>query len=233
MPAAKRALRNSPAALGAGADVERALEDALAGRAGGVRQYLQAWSHLTAHFVSVWPDPTRTAPPVQTPPGSAEQLFEDLLREAALFAPFSVSLDELGPRAGLVLAAASAVRGGLAQPWPGSLDGQTGLPPDESGVRAARRFIFRVRRELLNDQDPLERLAEAFTLSSTDLGRLFGVTRQAVSRWRDGEVPASHQAKLATLHALVDVLERNLKPGGFPAWPGRPPRSTPDGRCSR
>ena len=49
-----------------------------------------------------------------------------------------------------------------------------------------------------------------FELSKSELGRLFGVTRQAIDGWRVGGVPADRQEKLASMLALADLLERKL-----------------------
>ena len=89
---------------------------------------------------------------------------------------------------------------------------------------AARRFLRRVRH-LLNhpdDEHPLHRLMEAFDLSKTELASLFGVRRQAVDQWLERGVPTDRQEKVQTLLAVVDLLERKLKPGRLPGVARRP-----------
>jgi DNA-binding XRE family transcriptional regulator len=88
----------------------------------------------------------------------------------------------------------------------------------------AQQFLQRVRH-YLNRPDalsPLRRVREAFGLSKTELGRLFGVKRQAIDHWIEKGVPAERQEKLATLEALVDLLERKLKPDRLPGIARRP-----------
>jgi hypothetical protein len=57
---------------------------------------------------------------------------------------------------------------------------------------------------------------EAFDLSKSELGRLFGVSRQAIDGWLVKGVPSERQEKLATLLAVTDLLERKLKAGRLP-----------------
>lgn len=53
-------------------------------------------------------------------------------------------------------------------------------------------------------------------LSKTELGRLFGVSRQAVDGWHRDGVPARRQAKAATVAAVADLLVHRLKPERIP-----------------
>jgi hypothetical protein len=87
---------------------------------------------------------------------------------------------------------------------------------------AAERFQRRVRAHLNDPENPLERLMRVFALSKSQLGRLFGVSRQAVDGWLTHGVPADRQDKVATLLALTDLLERKLKPGRIPGIARRP-----------
>ncbi len=91
-------------------------------------------------------------------------------------------------------------------------------------VPLAHRFIERVRHVLSQpeDEEPLRRTMDAFGLSKTDLGALFGVSRQAVDRWRRDGVPADRQEKLSALLALIDLLERRLKAGRLAGVARRP-----------
>ncbi len=61
-----------------------------------------------------------------------------------------------------------------------------------------------------------------FRLSKSELGRLFGVTRQAIDGWLAQGVPAEREDKLATLLALADLLERKLKTDRIPGIARRP-----------
>ena len=68
----------------------------------------------------------------------------------------------------------------------------------------------------------LDPVAETFELSETELGRLFGVSRQAVGQWRERRVPSNRMAKLATVAAICDLLEHRLKPERIPGIARRP-----------
>lgn len=88
----------------------------------------------------------------------------------------------------------------------------------------AQRFIHRVRKHL-NHSDarhPLNRIMDAFGLSKTGLAGLFGVRRQAVDQWLARGVPPERQDKVATVEALVDLLDRKLKPDRLPGVARRP-----------
>jgi transcriptional regulator with XRE-family HTH domain len=59
----------------------------------------------------------------------------------------------------------------------------------------------------------LERVRDALGLSHTELGAMFGVSRQAATQWLlSGHVPSEREEKLATVAAVVDLLEHRLKP---------------------
>lgn len=70
-----------------------------------------------------------------------------------------------------------------------------------------RAFVRGVRRELEIERCPLDTISEVFGLSDTELGRMFGVRRQAVAQWRDGSVPAGRAAKVATVASTAELLD--------------------------
>ena len=58
----------------------------------------------------------------------------------------------------------------------------------------------------------LEAVRDRLELSATELGNLFGVSRQAITKWFDERrVPGDRQAKLTIVHAIVELLSRHLK----------------------
>ncbi|MCA0330143.1 MAG: hypothetical protein LCI03_09630 [Actinobacteria bacterium] len=69
---------------------------------------------------------------------------------------------------------------------------------------------------------PLERLLATWDLSAAAAGRVFGVTRQAVSKWRGSGVPDDRAVALADLVAATDVLERYVRRERIPAVVRRP-----------
>lgn len=57
----------------------------------------------------------------------------------------------------------------------------------------------------------LERVMRLWQLSRAELGELFGVSRQAVSKWIAGGVPADRVQQVADVEAITDLLDRYLK----------------------
>ena len=70
--------------------------------------------------------------------------------------------------------------------------------------------------------DQLGRVLEVWGLSQAEAGRLFGVTRQAVSKWLAAGVPAERTTAVADLAAATDLLVRHLKRDRIPAVVRRP-----------
>lgn len=59
----------------------------------------------------------------------------------------------------------------------------------------------------------LLQVREIFDLNQTEVGELFGTTRQAIASWLEHGVPSIRQPKLHTLLEIGELLERKLKPG--------------------
>jgi DNA-binding XRE family transcriptional regulator len=68
----------------------------------------------------------------------------------------------------------------------------------------------------------LDPIAETLGLTETELGRLFGVSRQAIGQWRERGIPSSRQAKAATVASICDLLGHQLKPERIPGIARRP-----------
>jgi hypothetical protein len=62
----------------------------------------------------------------------------------------------------------------------------------------------------------LEFIGHTLGLSATGLGELFGVSRQAVSEWRERGIPASRTARVDRIVEFVQFLQRRLVPGRIP-----------------
>jgi hypothetical protein len=71
----------------------------------------------------------------------------------------------------------------------------------------------------------LTSIADPLALSKTELGRLFGVSRQAIDGWHRQGVPPSRHAKAATVAAIVDLLSHQLKVERLPGIARRPARA--------
>lgn len=63
----------------------------------------------------------------------------------------------------------------------------------------------------------LQRVMRHWALSRAELGALFGVTRQAVSKWMEHGVPGDRVEQVADVEAITDLLERYVKPDRIPA----------------
>ena len=68
----------------------------------------------------------------------------------------------------------------------------------------------------------LDEIQAAFGLSKGELGRLFGVSRQAVDQWRARGVPGGRQEKAATIAATANLLSHQLKSERLPGIARRP-----------
>ncbi len=66
---------------------------------------------------------------------------------------------------------------------------------------------------------------ESWGISQSEAGRLFGVSRQAVSRWLVDGIPATQLAAFADLAAATDILTHYVKRDRLPAVVRRPARA--------
>ena len=70
--------------------------------------------------------------------------------------------------------------------------------------------------------DALTRTTETWGLSQAEAARLFGVSRQAIGKWRRRGVPPERAGAVADLAAATDLLVRHLKRDRIPAVVRRP-----------
>lgn len=68
----------------------------------------------------------------------------------------------------------------------------------------------------------LDRVLAVWDLSQSDAAGLFGVSRQAIAKWRSHGVPASRIEPLGDLSAATDLLVRFLKRDRIPVVVRRP-----------
>lgn len=69
---------------------------------------------------------------------------------------------------------------------------------------------------------PLERLLALWDISAAEAGRIMGVSRQALSKWRTKGVPAERMDKLSDLAVATDILDRRVRRERIPAVVRRP-----------
>lgn len=139
-----------------------------------------------------------------------------VLEAEALEAPFSswvVVTDDVGT--GACVALVQKVRELLPGFHPISMPANA-LPhweQTESQIRAFRRHVS----SALNETDPpLERIMNVFDLSLTELGDLFGVSRQAVTQWLEYGIPENRLAKVSTVVAIADLFDYRLRSERIP-----------------
>jgi transposase-like protein len=89
--------------------------------------------------------------------------------------------------------------------------------PDRNWLRVLTDTLDRRVRT-----DPLERFMTLWDLSATEAARAFGVSRQALSKWRREGVPAERATALADLAAATDILDRRVRRERIPAVVRRP-----------
>jgi hypothetical protein len=142
------------------------------------------------------------------------------LDQSAAEAPFSRWAALLGLREGVAMHALASLRALIPDSPPLDAPATDEMLPISD--IDARRFLRGVRRQLDTDQPQLERIQEIFGLNNTELGTLFGVSRQGVKEWIEGGVPAGRQDMVATVAAIADLLERKLKLDRIPGVARRP-----------
>jgi hypothetical protein len=173
------------------AELERALPKALRGEAAAARRYARAWRALVRALIA------------SHGAGAAAAGVLDLV---ALTAPFHSG----GPLQALMSAAEGIIPGMRAAAPPAS-------PSPLPAPREYERFTLAVLGELSGAASGLDHLMAGWDLSISEVGRLFGVSRQAVQQWLDEGVPAARQPKLLQILRVADLLERNLQPQRIPA----------------
>ena len=78
-----------------------------------------------------------------------------------------------------------------------------------------REFAEYLSNEVLND-DFTQALRVA-RLNDTDAARIFGVTRQAIAKWRSEQVPAERLTEVLSFTDAINLLLRYVKAERLPA----------------
>jgi len=185
-------LATRPSVLAAQTALLEDLPAALAGDEAAARRYARGWRGLVRDLLA-----TRTDAPAAT---------ADVLDHLALTAPFAFE----GPLRAL-MSAAEGIMPGMTGSVPST------VPLDIPDALDYQRFTRIVLRELSGAGTGLEHVMAAWQLSVADVGRLFGVARQAVQQWLRGGVPPARQPKLGAMRHVADLLEQNLQPDRVPA----------------
>ena len=217
------------AAPGLRARLGSAAGSALRGRPAGARRYVAAYRELIAALLASIHE-ARPGLVLRDDAGEycvahgdgCSRAPVELLRSFAADAPFSAWVRDRGLGAGVALDLVARMRALLPGAEPLPLPKGAALPAYGEDPEALLRFTRLVAEAQLAERSDLERVRAVFGLSVTELGGLFGVTRQAAGLWLGGGVPAGRRAKAATVAAVADVLAHRLKPARVPGVVRRP-----------
>ena len=83
-----------------------------------------------------------------------------------------------------------------------------------------RRIIDRLDHQL--NASPLQRTIRLWDISATQLGQMFGISRQAASKWLADGAPANRRDQVAILGQATDLLDQWVKRERIPAVVRRP-----------
>ena len=194
------------------------LAQALVGDKQAVVAYVGAWRSARARLLTqVFKD----CPSVRLPP-----LAEEALDWEALQAPFCTWQSVVdSTQTGLALDLIARLRNILARTaTPLRLSDQVTqrAAAREVDPEVVRRFYRMVVAALQGRGTMAAQIVDAFGLSTAELGRLFGVSRQAADQWLGSDVPADRRGKASTVLAIADLLSHRLKPGKLPGVARRP-----------
>ena len=83
-----------------------------------------------------------------------------------------------------------------------------------------RRIVDRLDHQL--NAGPLQRTVRLWDISATQLGEMFGISRQAASKWLAEGAPAGRRDQVAMLGQATDLLDQWVKRERIPAVVRRP-----------
>jgi len=97
----------------------------------------------------------------------------------------------------------------------------TQLPDHAEGsvvvdAESTRKFYRQVVSVLEGRGSMAAQIKESFGLNKAELGRLFGVSRQAATDWLESDIPNDRRAKASVVMSIADLLSHRLKPGRLP-----------------
>jgi hypothetical protein len=104
----------------------------------------------------------------------------------------------------------------------------TEYPPKEAAARLLETAVRPWTREFLSELErktsagDLERIVSQWRLSNAEAASIFGVTRQAFSKWLHDGVPPEREPMVADLAATCELLVRYVRPERIPAVVRRP-----------
>lgn len=83
-----------------------------------------------------------------------------------------------------------------------------------------RQIVDRLDHQL--NASPLQRTVRLWDISASQLGEMFGISRQAASKWLSDGAPAGRRDQVALLGQATDLLDQWVKRERIPAVVRRP-----------
>lgn len=207
----------------------RALPLAIRGNPVAVRSYVSLWRSLADSLLRALhhqlPDVVAEVDGtvlVADVKDYATPISRFVLDAEAFEAPFSKFVEEsTDPGLGIAVALVQKLRETIPGFRPVETE-DSGLPHWEVSESELRAFRKNVAIALNVNEPPLERIRTSFDLSMTELGALFGVSRQAATQWIASGVPSDRREKVGTVASIAGLLEYHIRPGLVPDIVRRP-----------
>jgi hypothetical protein len=197
------------------ADVD--LDQLVTGDQLAVTAYVVAWRTARSRLME---RVLTECPNVTFPPLTVEALDWE-----AMQAPFSAWMYLDTERNGLALDLIARLRNMLAHSARPLFPSQLATTPDASeplDAEHARRFFRQVAAVLEGRGSLAVQIVDSFGLNKAELGRLFGVSRQAAAEWLVTDVPGDRKGKASVVISIADLLAHRLKPGRLAGVARRP-----------
>jgi len=191
---------------------------ALAGDQQAVVAYVGAWRSARIRLIT---QVLQDCPSIRFPPLAVEALDWEALQ--APFSAWQLVVDDA--RSGLALDLIARLRNILvhsATPLLPSDQAMLLTAKREVDQEAVRKFYRQAVAALEGRGTMAAQIVDAFALNKAELGRLFGVSRQAADQWLGSDLPADRRGKASTILAIVDLLSHRLKRGRLPGVVRRP-----------
>jgi hypothetical protein len=136
--------------------------------------------------------------------------YHEALLLRGLTAPMTGWVRSFGFGRGIAASIAASARELVPSSSP--IPAPSGLAPNVAGADLGE-FQRRALATLRMEDDPLIVIGRELQLNKAELGEVFGVSRQAVSEWRDKGVPSARLRDVSQVLKAVSILSRKLKPG--------------------
>lgn len=178
--------------------LDAAAEKTLGGNGGEVRDYVVAYRALIEKIVATAPGHAA---------GARRVIDPFFLKREAIYAPFSRAAQQHGVGRAALLATVARIYE-CERRYPELFEY---VSPLEISSEVLVRYERQVDMAFDFEEPDLEMILGTFELTNTAAGRVFGVSREAIRKWRESGVPTDRQEKVATVAAIADILRHRLK----------------------